>query len=507
MWVKIIKTLDLIIVSLNRLTRTALSIATVCATTAVIAAFKLDTILANASMLYLLNVFIVGILAGRTAAIISSILSFGLFDFFFTQPLYTLQVGSPDEWITLLVFLFVSTVTGQLSAKLKESLSLAQKKEDEAADLARASWIVSSQLTFDQALESVLMQLIKLQSVKCAAVVTIDHEAKGETRETVRVARGKDGNSLDQTQSTAILQKIREQKLQEPDICSKIGISPVRSGAIYLQLDDNLGLLDSEKRLLEALVNHAGVVLQKEELSLEQNRTQALADADRLKTALLAMVSHDFKSPLTGIKASVTALLHAPALEGKGSFDAETRSLLEGIEIETDRLDRMVGNILSLSRLEADAWHPLIETCSIDEIVGSALQNFSSEDNARIRVGKHDFVELECDPVQIEQVVKNLVENALKYSTSEQMVEIQLERDAVWTRIIVEDRGIGIQAEQKELIFERFFRATAQQESAIAGAGLGLAICKALVLAHHGNIWAAQREGGGSVFTVELPNR
>ena len=96
MWVKIIKTLDLIIVSLNRLTRTALSIATVCATTAVIAAFKLDTILANASMLYLLNVFIVGILAGRTAAIISSILSFGLFDFFFTQPLYTLQVGSPD---------------------------------------------------------------------------------------------------------------------------------------------------------------------------------------------------------------------------------------------------------------------------------------------------------------------------------------------------------------------------------------------------------------------------
>ena len=145
--------------------------------------------------------------------------------------------------------------------------------------------------------------------------------------------------------------------------------------------------------------------------------------------------------------------------------------------------------------------------CSSDLIVGSALQNFSSEDNARIRVGKHDFVELECDPVQIEQVVKNLVENALKYSTSEQMVEIQLERDAVWTRIIVEDRGIGIQAEQKELIFERFFRATAQQESAIAGAGLGLAICKALVLAHHGNIWAAPREGGGSVFTVELPNR
>lgn len=490
--------------SLNRLTRTTLSIATVCATTAVIAAFKLDTVLANASMLYVLNVFIVGILAGRTAAIISALLSFALFDFFFTEPLYTLQVGSPDEWITLLVFLFVSTVTGQLSAKLKESLSLAQKKEDEAADLARASWIVSSQLTFDQALESVLMQLIKLQSVKCAAVVSIDHESGGENAETIRLARDKAGNPLDAAVGLEILQKIRQQKLQEPDICSKIGISPARSGAIYLHLDDDIGLLDGEKRLLEALVNHAGVVLQKEELSLEQNRTQALADADRLKTALLAMVSHDFKSPLTGIKASVTAMLHAPSNVDGSTFDAETRSLLEGIEIETDRLDRMVGNILNLSRLEADAWHPLIETCSIDEIVGSALQNFSSEVNQRIQVGKHDFVDIECDPVQIEQVVKNLVENALKYSTD--IVEIELERDLVWTKIIVKDRGIGIQSDQKELIFERFFRAQAQQESAIAGAGLGLAICKALVLAHHGNIWAAPREGGGSVFTVELPN-
>lgn len=490
--------------SLNRLTRTTLSIATVCATTAVIAAFKLDTVLANASMLYVLNVFIVGILAGRTAAIISALLSFALFDFFFTEPLYTLQVGSPDEWITLLVFLFVSTVTGQLSAKLKESLSLAQKKEDEAADLARASWIVSSQLTFDQALESVLMQLIKLQSVKCAAVVSIDHESGGENAETIRLARDKAGNPLDAAVGLEILQKIREQKLQEPDICSKIGISPARSGAIYLHLDDDIGLLDGEKRLLEALVNHAGVVLQKEELSLEQNRTQALADADRLKTALLAMVSHDFKSPLTGIKASVTAMLHAPSNVDGSTFDAETRSLLEGIEIETDRLDRMVGNILNLSRLEADAWHPLIETCSIDEIVGSALQNFSSEVNQRIQVGKHDFVDIECDPVQIEQVVKNLVENALKYSTD--IVEIELERDLVWTKIIVKDRGVGIQSDQRKLIFERFFRAQAQQESAIAGAGLGLAICKALVLAHHGNIWAAPREGGGSVFTVELPN-
>lgn len=229
---------------------------------------------------------------------------------------------------------------------------------------------------------------------------------------------------------------------------------------------------------------------------------QALAEGDRFKTALLSMISHDFRSPLAAIKASVTGLLQEGA-----PWDASTqRELLVGVNQETDRLNRMVGNVLTLSRLEAGAWQPQREMISVGELIGATLDTFGNEENARIQVQlPPNLPDISLDSVQIVQVLHNLLENALKYSPSSSAIELCAAQGNDILKIEIMDRGPGLLSGEEEHIFERFYRSPRWQESAQPGAGIGLAICRGLVLAHGGRLTAKNRDSGGAIFTVELP--
>ena len=153
-------------------------------------------------------------------------------------------------------------------------------------------------------------------------------------------------------------------------------------GVLALTLSAGASIEQDDKQLVNSIVNHLSIALQRDRLLKEQARAQALVEADKLKTALLSMVSHDFRSPLTSIKTSVDTLL-----EGEKPIDAETqRALLKAIEQETDRLNRMVGNILDMSRLEAGSWRPKREETSVTELVGWTLETFEPRDNDRIKV-------------------------------------------------------------------------------------------------------------------------
>lgn len=246
------------------------------------------------------------------------------------------------------------------------------------------------------------------------------------------------------------------------------------------------------------------LVAMRDALLQAQSEASALADADRLKTALLSMVSHDFRSPLTAIKASVSTLLS----EGQ-PLDGETqRVLCQTIDQESDRLNRLIGNILDLSRLEAGAWKPKMESTPVSELIGMVLDHFSDELNKRIVVQiSPDLSDVSIDSVQMIQVTKNLVENALKYSPADAIVEIEarkVERHAV---IEVLDRGRGLSSEDITHIFEPFYRGVGLQESSVPGLGIGLAVCRGLVQANGGILAARNRQGGGSVFTISLPLR
>jgi two-component system sensor histidine kinase KdpD len=214
------------------------------------------------------------------------------------------------------------------------------------------------------------------------------------------------------------------------------------------------------------------------------------------------MVSHDFRSPLAAIKAIATA-----CLQGEAPADpAAQRDLHGGIIQEVDRLNGLVGNILTLSRLEADAWRPQREDAALEEVVEAARSGLSRAENSRVEVSlASSLEEVWLDAVQIGQVLHNLLDNALKYSPAQSKVKLRVFAEG--SRLIFEvlDRGSGLPPGEEERVFERFYRAPALRESAVPGVGVGLSVCRGLVEAHGGTIAAHNREGGGAVFRVTLP--
>lgn len=233
-------------------------------------------------------------------------------------------------------------------------------------------------------------------------------------------------------------------------------------------------------------------------------QAQALAEADRLKAALLSMVSHDFRTPLATIKTGVTALM-----QDSPPWDAATQhEMLAGINHEADRLNRMVGNILALSRLEAGAWRPQRELVSLTELVGAALDSFGEQDNNRIRViWENAPAEASLDVVQIVQVLHNLLENALKYSPPKSSIDLRVTQRKGAMVVEVMDSGEGLASGEEKLVFERFYRAPKWSESSMPGTGIGLAVCSGLVAAHGGELSAANRDEGGANFRMTLPLR
>ncbi|MBI5174033.1 MAG: DUF4118 domain-containing protein [Candidatus Obscuribacter sp.] len=481
--------------------------------TALIELLNLDEGFANVSLLYLLLVFLLSMYAGRTAAILSALISFFAFLWFFVEPRHTLSVKGPNEWLTLGMFLLVSVLTGHLTARLKASEQEAKRMQLETETLASASWAVSSQLTTEEALTEVLKQIAKVADFQLAAIASRDQEGKLILRASL--------GSIPQPEHLLkdMELALTDSAMAKPGLDGDSGLylplnrhkqfyfssSVSGEGAMYLRLKEGARQDSDDRRLVETLLNHASVILHREELTREQSRVEALAQADVLKTALLAMVTHDFRSPITGIKAAVSVLQEESA-SMRPVENTEMKSLLQGIELEVDRLNRMVGNILDMSKLEADAWKPILESSDLKEILGSTLSGFSESDNQRVVLKiVEPLQEILVDPVQIEQVLKNLVENALKYSPPETSVLVEVSQSNDYTTVEVKDKGRGILAADKPLIFDRFYRARGLSESTIAGVGVGLTICKALVEAHKGQITALDNPGGGTIMRVTLP--
>lgn len=475
------------------------------------------TSMAIIPMLYLIAVTVAAFFLGSLPAVVSSVLAFLAFDWFFVEPRYQFTVQDPTEWLALCMFLLTATLTGQLTALLRSRAEEAQRRKLETAALAEASWAVASEIDRDRAMNKIISQLAHVISPDYVAVLL--QEPDGGYRTTSEYS---DPNRSVRETSTIIsldavkaaMAEGRANAWMNHDLWEE---AHSEAGRLYLPIlldHQDLGLVvikpkpeqslsSSQRQVVSSLLNHAAVILQRDKLMKAEARAQALAEADKLKTALLSMVSHDFRSPLTSIKASVSSLLE----EGSPPDAEEQRALLQAVDHEADRLNKMVGNILDLSRLEAGAWGPRKETTEVAELIGSALDSFDAQDNARIDVKIapeiHDLI---ADSVQMVQVVRNLIENALKYSQPLSPVELSVLVQDGAVVIEVADRGGGLPKGDEEKIFESFYRAPRFGESSIPGVGIGLALCRGLVEANGGVLTAANREGGGAVFRVTLPS-
>jgi two-component system sensor histidine kinase KdpD len=254
-------------------------------------------------------------------------------------------------------------------------------------------------------------------------------------------------------------------------------------------------------QLLTTFANQAALAIERTLLDEEATRAAVLARSDELKSALLSAVSHDLRTPLASIKASVTSLLQ----DDIDWSPADQRELLIAINEETDRLTRVVGNLLDLSRVEAGVLKPHLEWNEVEELVRETATR------ARSLVGSREIVTsvetglppVRFDYVEIGQVLMNLIENAARYAPDGTPITISAEAIPRGVEVSVADRGPGIPMGQEERIFDRFYRIA--QRPGASGAGIGLSVCRGIVEAHGGRIWAAPREGGGAIFRFTLP--
>ncbi|RTL39234.1 MAG: DUF4118 domain-containing protein [Candidatus Melainabacteria bacterium] len=482
--------------------------------TVLIAVVHADRHASNISMLYLLIVTVAALLLGRGASIYCSILAFFAFDWFFVEPRHQLTVASFSEWLALCMFLLTATIIGQLTALLRKRMEEAQKSRNETAALAEASWAVASDIDRDRVLKKLMETIMKVSAADAVSMclqnaefddspVWIHSNAPIQDDELSKEAMTHAlvrGQSIGWDNSPHWKKAFGDLKKSEL-IYLPITLNNETFGVICMRLKPAATIEDSEKNIINSVMNHAAVVLHRDKLLQIQTQAKALAEVDRLKTALLSMVSHDFRSPLTSIKASVGSMLQT----NSGALDAETQTqLLQGVDQEADRLNKMVGNILDLSRLEANAWTPKKELTTMTELVGSVVDSFGEQENKRIKVDIADRdKEFSFDLVQMTQVLRNLIENALKYSSDD--VTVKFYNGNNMMNIDVIDHGPGLPRGEEKDIFKPFHRSKSLQESSTPGMGVGLAVCKGLIEAHKGTISAANQSGGGAVFHIALP--
>ena len=252
--------------------------------------------------------------------------------------------------------------------------------------------------------------------------------------------------------------------------------------------------------LLESLVNQVALAIERTRLSEEAQQAHVRVETERMRNAILSSVSHDLRTPLATITGAASSLL-----DGQRHLEPAARlELARSIYREADRLDRLLRNLLDMMRIEAGAvqlskeWHP------VDEVVGAALARLEGRlrDHIVNTAFPADLPLVLVDGVLLEQVVINLVENAVKYAPAGSVIDLSASAGDREVVVEVADRGPGIPVGEEARIFDKFYRAKPAREG---GVGLGLTICRGVIEAHGGRIWAENRHGGGAVFRFAIP--
>lgn len=433
----------------------------------------------GAISIFLLGVVVAAALAGIRGGLAASVLSFLSLNYFFTEPLHTFRVTDSEDLVALVVFLVVAGIVGSLVARALEERAKAARGERESRLLSYLATKVLSGDPLDQVLGDFAGALLgTLRVARCE----INVRTGNHTYEVVREREGVP--EADEGSATEIPVEGGGQAFGVLSVGRAAGRPPIEG--------DDL-------RLLQAAARQLAVVLERARLDEQVVTARLDAETNEARAALFSSVTHDLRTPLATIKAGVTSLLEQDAEHD----DARRRELLEMVLEETDRLNRLLGNLLDLARIEAGALAPAKEPTAIDEVVETVLHRMEPRlGSVRVRTQFRDAPEVAADPVQIDQVVTNLLENAIRFSPDGGEVTVSVAPWKASVQVRVTDRGPGIAPEERGRVFEAFYRGDGGGRS---GSGLGLAIARAIVLAHGGRIRAEGSPAGGASVVFELP--
>ena len=430
------------------------------------------------------------------------------YNFFFLPPLYTFTIADPNNWLSFAVLLFVAIIAGNLAARVRAQADLAAARAAAMTELFRFTGKLAGIASLDDILWAAAFQISSM--LKTNVVILLENAAT---------------KSLDVRAGYPPEDELDAQDLAAATWCwghrqpagrnaetlpgAKRLFLPMRTGegivgvAGLQRPDDRTLFTPDERRLLDALLDQAALAIERSRLVERVDEAQVLAEADKLRVAMLTSLSHDLRTPLASILGAATTLI-----AGRDLYDAkQTDELLTTIREEAERLDRFVGNLLDMSRLEAGVLGAKPEALHLIDLVETATKRLAR------RLSTHKLVVdlpadlplVRADPLLLEQAIFNLLDNAVKYSPLSSVIRIHARTDAERVILTIEDEGAGISPEALPHIFEKFYRAKAS-DSRIAGTGLGLAVARGFVEAFGGQLEAANRtEGNGAILTVSLP--
>jgi len=448
---------------------------------------------AHVALIYLLVVLGGSAAAGRWLGTTLSVLAFLALNFLFLPPYYTLAIGNPLDWLALVAFLATGIVAAQLLSRAQERAEIARRRAEEVERLASLGAEMLGVGSAEEALGAVATVIRAALAVSVCEILVPDPHAEPNVADTPD-----DDSRFTVVGARAAVQEMTSAATQH-SLRVPLVVRDRRVGVLRLADTKPIVLDPDARRFLDALAYYAALGVERVRLTAAAERAEAFRQADELKTALLATVSHDLRTPLTTIK----ALAHQ--LSARGEEDALT------IEEEADRLNRLVADLLDLSRLSAGALPLRIELDAVDDLIATALDRLRGPLAMReVRVSRvgHDADEpilfARFDLAQSQRALVNLLENANKYSPPAEPIELWIARLGDRVRLTVADRGPGVAEQDRLLIFEPFYRPEGSRPD-VGGAGLGLAIARRVAEAQGGSLTYAPRPGGGSEFRFELP--
>jgi two-component system sensor histidine kinase KdpD len=433
----------------------------------------------SAALVYLLVVLPVVTFGGRGPGIVASVLSFLGLNFFFTPPRHTLSVSKYDDLVALVVFLSVAVLVAALTSIGNAERDRARRREYEA----RSLYALSTRLLSTDELDAVLSELV------------------GHVRQLFDLdaceIRGQDGSG--------VLARSGEEISAGSTTVVEIPLQGASGSFGSLVLAPGRARFgEPERRVASILAQQLGAALERATLEREAREARVAAEAARVRQALLSAVSHDFRTPLSTIKAALTTLVPPTGDTVAVHSEEDIVELVKASIEETERLERLVSNLLDLTRLRSGSLAPSRVAISAQEVLEDALaasRGALGRRTVELKV-RDDVPLIDVDPVQVGQVLRNVIENAVRYAPDGAPIRVTVSPWHDDVEVRVSDRGPGIPADQRDAVFEEFFRGGDDHSG---GTGLGLAIARAIMRAHTGDIWVEETPGGGATLAMRFP--
>jgi two-component system sensor histidine kinase KdpD len=459
----------------------------------------------NIAMLYLIPVLFSAVAWGRNFSVVSAILGFISFDFFFVPPAFTYTVFDVRYFLSFGIFLLVALMTGTLSARLRQHVTYAKQREARTAALYALSREIAATNELEIVLELVARKVA--ESTGSQVVILMPNE---ENKLVVRAKTETEQKIQADENERAVASWVYEHgqtagrgtdTLAGAD-CTYVPIRTEQGilGVLGVRPQDSRHLSPEQRLLLDAFASLAAVAINRIQLVEQAKKTHLLAESERLHAALFNSISHELRTPLTSIIGAVTGLLDEDDL-----YDpASRRDLLQTIKQGAMRMNRLVNNLLDMTRVESGYLQLNKEWCDVQDMIGVAAGRVEALRSRPLKIeAAADLPLVAVDFVLIEQVLVNLLDNAAKYSSPDSEISVKASHNRKEVAISVADHGPGIPEEDRVLVFDKFYRLRASRQ--IGGTGLGLTICKAIVDAHGGRIWISGNPGGGALVTFVLP--